>query len=255
MPSATASWVARGRRRTTRGGVADEALCYRRDRSNRRGSNIGHVDLIVNLGSDGGLLRAITRYVTGLSTLIAGLAGSVEGAAVGSRAITGNVAEFATGVALHRLSLTIAGEMVGTAALVAGSGARAASETATAKIAAGIAAAPHGGATTHGSGADGIGASTSQMAGLAAVVTAPGSGVTGQAQSRAVSLNVTKALAVIALLCLSGARKRAAVGLVAGLLAVVAKALRGRADLGIVADVATLVASTTGERRHDDVLD
>lgn len=66
---------------------------------------------------------------------------------------------------------------------------------------------------------------------------------------------MTKALAVVALLGLSGARKRAAVGLVAGLLAVVAKALGGRADFGIVADVATLVASTTGERRHGDVLD
>lgn len=178
---ATASWVARGRRRTTRGGAADEALRHRRDRGNRRGSDVGHVDLIVDLGSDGSLLRAVTRYVTGLSTLIAGLAGSVERAAVGSRAITGNVTELATGVALHRLSLTIAGEVVRTAALVAGSGARAASETATAKVAAGIAAAPHGGATAHGSGTDGVGAGTSQMAGLTAVVTASRSGVTGQA--------------------------------------------------------------------------
>ena len=90
------------------------------------------------------------------------------------------------------------------------------------------------------------------MTRLAAVVAATGSGVAGQAESRAVGLDVTKTLAVIALLGLSGARKRAAVRLVARLLAVVAKALRGGADLGIVADIATLVASTTRERRHDD---
>lgn len=34
------------------------------------------------------------------------------------------------------------------------------------------------------------------------------------------------------------------------LLAVIAKALSGGADLGIVANVATLVARTTRERRH-----
>lgn len=66
---------------------------------------------------------------------------------------------------------------------------------------------------------------------------------------------MTKPLAVVALLGLGGARKRAAVRLVAGLLAVVAKALRRGANLGIVADIATLVASTTRERRHGDVLD
>lgn len=93
------------------------------------------------------------------------------------------------------------------------------------------------------------------MTGLAAVIAATGSSVAAQAQSRAVGLDVTKTLAVVALLGLSGARKRAAVGLVAGLLAVVAKALRGGADLGVVADVATLVAGTTRERRHDDVLE
>ncbi len=90
------------------------------------------------------------------------------------------------------------------------------------------------------------------MAGLAAVVAATGSSVAGQAESRTVGLDVTKTLAVVALLGLGGARKRAAVRLVARLLTVVAKALRGGADLGIMTDVATLVASTTRERRHDD---
>ena len=43
---------------------------------------------------------------------------------------------------------------------------------------------------------------------------------------------------------------RAAVALVAGLLAVVAEALGRGADLGVVADIATLVARATGEGRH-----
>lgn len=92
------------------------------------------------------------------------------------------------------------------------------------------------------------------MAGLAAVVAATACSVAAQTEGRAVSLDVAETLAVVALLGLGGARKRAAVGLVAGLLAVVAETLRGGADLGVVADVATLVASTTRERRHDDLL-
>lgn len=90
------------------------------------------------------------------------------------------------------------------------------------------------------------------MAGLTAVVAATAGGVASQTQGRAVGLDMAESLAVVALLGLGGARKRAAVGLVARLLAVVAETLRGGANLGIVADVATLVASTTGEGRHDD---
>lgn len=60
----------------------------------------------------------------------------------------------------------------------------------------------------------------SQVAGLAAVVAATTSGTTtAQTESRAVSLDVAKTLAVVALLGLGGAGKRAGVGLVAGLLA------------------------------------
>ena len=57
------------------------------------------------------------------------------------------------------------------------------------------------------------------MTGLAAIVAASAGASAAQAQSRAVSLNVAKTLAVVALLGLSGARKRAAIGLMAGLLA------------------------------------
>lgn len=57
------------------------------------------------------------------------------------------------------------------------------------------------------------------MTGLAAVVAASAGTSAAQAQSRAISLDMAKTLAVVALLSLSGARQRAAVGLVAGLLA------------------------------------
>ena len=57
------------------------------------------------------------------------------------------------------------------------------------------------------------------MTGLAAAVAASAGRVSGQAEGRAVGLNMAEALAVVALLSLSSARERAAVGLVARLLA------------------------------------
>lgn len=53
------------------------------------------------------------------------------------------------------------------------------------------------------------------MAGLAAVIASSTSGGAAQAESRAVGLDVAQSLAVVALLRLSRARERAAVGLVA----------------------------------------
>lgn len=64
-----------------------------------------------------------------------------------------------------------------------------------------------------------------QVAGLATVVASTASAGATQAKSWAVSLDVAQALAVVALLSLSAARKRAAIGFVAGLLAVVAQTL------------------------------
>ena len=90
----------------------------------------------------------------------------------------------------------------------------------------------------------------SKVAGLAAVVAAAAGGVAAESEGRAVGLDVAETLAVVALLGLGGARQRAAVGLVAGLLAVVAQALGRRADLGVVANIATLVAGAAGEGRH-----
>lgn len=53
------------------------------------------------------------------------------------------------------------------------------------------------------------------MAGLAAVVAAAAGAGSAQAKGRAVSLDMAKTLAVVALLGLGGARQGAAVGLVA----------------------------------------
>jgi len=88
------------------------------------------------------------------------------------------------------------------------------------------------------------------VAGLAAVVATPAGAGAAQAQRRAISLDVAKTLAVVALLGFGRARERAAIRLVARLLAVVAKTLSRGADLGVVAHVATLVASSARERRH-----
>lgn len=185
-----------------------------------------------------------------LTALVAGLAGSVQGAAVRSSAIPGDVAELAASIAFHGLCLAVASEVVGATALVACSGTRAVGEAST-TIAADETATAHGSTAAHTRIA-GVGASTSQVAGLAAVVASATGGSAAQAESRAVGLDMAQSLAVVALLRLSRARERAAVGLVARLLAVVAKALSRGANLGVVANVATLVASTTRERRHVD---
>jgi hypothetical protein len=155
--------------------------------------------------------------VASLTTAVASLASSVERAAVGSSAVAGDVAEFAAGVALHGLSLAITGKVVRATALVAGSRTRTASEAATRE--ASVAATAHRGSAAHGTRANGVGTSASKMTRLAAVIAATTCGVTAQAEGRAVSLDVAKTLAVVALLSLGGARERAAIRLVTGLLA------------------------------------
>jgi ABC-type glutathione transport system ATPase component len=187
--------------------------------------------------------------VSGLTALVAGLSSGVKRAAVGSGAVSGDVAELAAGIALHSLSLAITGKVVGTTALVASGRARATSET-TSAVTTGEATTAHGSTAAHGTRADGVGASASKVTGLATVVASAAGAGAAQTKSRAVSLDVAETLAVVALLGLSGSGKRASVGLVAGLLAVVAETLSRRADLSVVANIATLVASTSRERRH-----
>lgn len=193
----------------------------------------------------GSLLRAVAGDVTSLAALVASLAGRVEGTTIGSGAIPGDVAELAACVALHGLSLAVAGEMVGATTLVACSSAGT-GEASTAEARAAVATTHNRTATAHGrhtgdagdarhtgnavhtGNGDTSGGRTGarQVARLATVIaTAAGTGAR-QAQGGAVSLHMAEALAVVALLCLSSARQRALVGLMAWLLAVVAKALR-----------------------------
>lgn len=155
-------------------------------------------------------LGALAGDVAGLAAAVAGLASSVQRATVGSGAVARDVAELSAGVALHGLSLAVAGKVVGAAALVASSRARAASETAAEAT---VATARDASAAANAAG--GVGAGARKVSGLSAGVAAAAGASAAQAQSGAVSLNVAEALAVVALLRLGGARVRAAVALVA----------------------------------------
>lgn len=199
-----------------------------------------------------GLLRAVAGNVAGLTTLVASLSGRVQGTAIGSRAVARDVTELAASIALHGLSLAITGKVIRSTTLIARSRARATNKStpAASKSSITTTARTNWAATAHVD-TSGVRASASQVAWLTAVVAATTSGTaTAQTKCWAVGLDMAKTLAVVALLGLGGARKRAAVGLVAGLLAVVAKTFGRRADLSIVAYIAALVARATGERRH-----
>lgn len=164
----------------------------------RRGSNN-------NVAVSGSLLRTVARDVSSLAAPVAGLASSVEGTAVGSGAVTRDVTKLAASIALHGLGLAVSCKVVRPTALVASSGTSTASETATSWKPTGIASTA-GRRSTRDTCTGGSRTGASQVTRLAAVVaTTAGAGAT-QTQSRAVSLDVTKALTVIALLGLSGAR-------------------------------------------------
>lgn len=129
-------------------------LSHGSDRSNRGSRNAANVDLRRDLANTRGvLLGAVAGDVSGLTALVTGLSSSVERATVGCGAVSGDVAELATGVALHSLSLAITGKVVGTTALVASSRARATGET-TAAVTTGEATTTHRSTTAHGARAD-----------------------------------------------------------------------------------------------------
>jgi hypothetical protein len=225
-------------------------LSHGSDRSNRGSRNAANVNLRRDLANTRGvLLRAVAGDVSSLTALVAGLSSGVERATVGSSAVSGDVTELAAGVALHSLSLAVTSKVVGTTALVASGRARTTSKP-TSAVATGEATTAHGSTTAHGARANGVRASASKVTGLATVIATTAGTSTAQAEGRAVGLDVAKTLAVVALLGLSGSGKRASVGLVARLLAVVAEALGRGANLSVMANIATLVASTSRERRH-----
>lgn len=112
--------------------------------------------------------RALTGDVARLSTLVADLTGGAERATVGSGTVTRNVTELTAGIALHSLSLTVTGEVVGATALVACCCAGVALET-TAETALEAAAAGSGGASGSsgpGTGGGGVGAVALGLLGL-----------------------------------------------------------------------------------------
>ena len=198
-----------------------------RDRGNRsRGRRDAlvavQVHLLLELAVAVILLGAVARDVAGLAALVAALACRTERAAAGSRAIAGDVAQLATGIAFHGLRLAVAGIMVGTAALVAGCRTRAAGKASTAV--ASKASTTNGSAAAHGTGvlawvtgvdlAGRVRAGSNKVTELAAVMAATGLARAAKAKSRAVGLHMAQSLAVIALLRLRSARQRAIARLV-----------------------------------------
>jgi hypothetical protein len=168
--------------------------------------------------------------VSSLATLVTSLASSVEGAAVGSGAVPRDVAKLSAGIALHGLGLAISGEMVGATALVAGGRSRTTGESTAAAESTSESATTDGGSTgttttttaAH-TGTSRVGARSSQVAWLATVVATTAGSSTAQAESRAVSLDVAEALAVVALLGLGGPGQGALVGLVSLIMSAVAQ--------------------------------
>lgn len=180
------------------------------------------------------VLGALARNVPGLTTAVASLSSGVQWTTVRSGAVARNVTELATGVALHGLSLAVTGKVVWTTAFVAGSGAVDRGETATKRTAIATTGCRTTTAGARSSSTSGTWSWASTLLGvsdheedwkerstygnvtdLAAGVAATASWTTAQTKSWAVSLNVAKTLAVVALLGLGGAWVRAVVGLVA----------------------------------------
>lgn len=102
--------------------------------------------------------------------------------------------QLAAGIALHGLGLAVAGKVVGSTTLVAGCRASAASEAATE-----TSSVPSSGSTSAATHSR-VGAVAGKVAGDTAAVAASACAGSAQAQSWAVSLDVPKTLAVVALL-------------------------------------------------------
>lgn len=153
-------------------------------------------------------LWAVLRDVADFATPIARLgAFVVDGAAVRSSAVTGDMAKLAASVALHGLGLAVASEVVGPAALVARSSTIAAivpsAHAATASSVSSARGAAVGAVAlqliSQGSGRNFPHSTYSKVSNLAAGIAARVA-ATAQAQRWAVSLHVAETLTVIALL-------------------------------------------------------
>ncbi|KAI0536447.1 hypothetical protein GGR58DRAFT_395230 [Xylaria digitata] len=127
--------------------------------------------------------------MAGLAALVAGLTSRVERAAVRGGAIARDVTKLATSIAFHSLGLAVSSKVVRAAALVASCMAGATSKTA-ASITTKTTTADRG-TTTHVN-TGGVGTCSSEMARLPTVVAAAVAATsTTQAESRAISLDMT----------------------------------------------------------------
>ena len=176
--------------------------------------NAGLDGLAVDLG-----LRALARDVARLAAAVARLSGSVQGSSVRRSTVAGDVAELATGVTLHGLSLAVTSKVVGPTTLVAGGWTSTTSESTTGEAAEAPTRRTSGTATETRTWA-GIGTSTldtwseriqfaaclldstyCKVTDHAARVAAAVCCATAQAESGTVSLHVSETLAMVALLC------------------------------------------------------
>jgi len=203
------------------------------------------------IGVDSGLWTLSADMAT-FTTTVAGLAGAVQWSTIWSCAVTRNVPKLTTSIALHSLSLAITGEVVWTTALVAESRTVVACEPTTEAAAVTATRSSSSASSSARSWRSTSGwAIAREMANLAARIAASTAlGTAAQSKSWAVSLDVTEALTVIALLCLGRPWVRAVVALVTRLLAVITQPLAAGAHFGIMPNISALVARPSAQRRH-----
>ena len=173
-------------------------LCHRRGR--RRSSSSSAIAI------NGSFRSAILGDVTSLATAVAGLASSVEGAAIGSGTVARDVSQLAAGIALHGLRLAVTSIVVRSSALVASRWTSTSSKSTTESS---IPATRNASSTARAR--VGVGARAGKMARLSAVVAASTDTSTAQTEGRTIGLNVAQALAVITLFRLGRARMGAGV--------------------------------------------
>jgi len=185
---------------------SDSRLYHGSERSNDGWHAEVNVAIEVSVGC---FLRAIAGDVASLTALVASFASSVEWAAIRGRTVTRDVTEFTTSIALHGLCLTISSEVVWSATFVACCRSRAPSKSASwykSTLKASTRSTNTTAGTEDRSGTGWVWARTRQVSWLTTVVASPACTGSAQAQSWAVCLNMTKSLAVVALLSLGSSR-------------------------------------------------
>lgn len=217
--------------------LANLCNCRRGGSGGNFGSNT--ISNIVN-----GSRSTILRDMAWLTTLVAALPSGVQRPSIRCGTVTRNVTQFAARIALHSIGLTVSGIMIWSSAFVAsGRTVGCNVESTTSRVS--TTTNKSSTSTSHGRGRVRGWAAASKVTHLATRVASATLSTTAQAQGWTVSLDVAKALAMVALLGFSGTRHRALIRLMSGLFAIVAQSLRRRADFGVVTNIATFVACAT----------